>query len=397
MSDSGVPVTYIDASGCHVPQFVDVRDAIEAKYKQIYGNDVYLGNDTQDGQFLQLMALAIHDANNMALAAYNSFSPTTAQGVGLSRNVKINGIKRNIPTYSTVDLTIVGVIGTIIKNGIVRDAQGYSWALPPVVTIPDSGQVVVTATCQTIGAVRPSINEVSQIGTVTPGWQSVTNLGAVTPGAPVETDAQLRARQAFSASLPALSVEQGLVAAIADIPGVSRYRVYGNDQPATDELGIFGHSVAVVVEGGDIQAVADTIALKKGEGVNSFGITTLLSTADAYGIQRQVSFSVVDNIPITYYLQVRTKAGYTSDVNARIKQALADWTTGLGIGMDVLLVDAYVSIRLPGQLGENTFTVVPDSLRVSRDGTVPLPNDVSIGYNESPYCTPAYITIDLIG
>ena len=36
------------------------------------------------GQFMALLAAGIHDANGETLAAYNAYSPSTAQGAGLS-------------------------------------------------------------------------------------------------------------------------------------------------------------------------------------------------------------------------------------------------------------------------------------------------------------------------
>lgn len=48
-------------------------------------------------------------------------SPSTADTDALSRNVKINGIRRAVATKSTVSVVLVGVAGTIINNGIVSD------------------------------------------------------------------------------------------------------------------------------------------------------------------------------------------------------------------------------------------------------------------------------------
>ena len=70
----------IDATGITAPSYADVLAFIQAKYQAIYGADIYLGNDSQDGQFLGVIAQAISDANSVAVAVYNAFSPATAQG-----------------------------------------------------------------------------------------------------------------------------------------------------------------------------------------------------------------------------------------------------------------------------------------------------------------------------
>ena len=93
----------IDAAGITAPALSDIRAYFVSKYREIYGEDVYLEPDSQDGQLLDLFAVAVHDANSMAVSVFNSFSPSSAQGEGLSRVVKINGIARQSSTYSTVD------------------------------------------------------------------------------------------------------------------------------------------------------------------------------------------------------------------------------------------------------------------------------------------------------
>ena len=135
-------VCEIDATGIHKPDFSEILEYLKAEYRGIYGEDVYLENDSQDGQLLGIFAAAINDANAMAVAVYNAFSPSTALGVGLSRVVKINGISRNLPSYSSADLEIVGQSGSTITGGLARDVNGYLWALPPVVNIPPGGAIV---------------------------------------------------------------------------------------------------------------------------------------------------------------------------------------------------------------------------------------------------------------
>jgi len=185
----------VDARGISAPDYQTILSTLTAFFRQIYGEDAYLEPDSKDGQWIAVIALAIHDANNMAIAVFNSFSPATAQGRALENNVKINGITKNAASQSTADVVITGQVGTQITNGVVRDTNGISWSLPSSVVIGSSGQVTVTATCQVIGAVIALPGELSVIGSPTRGWQAVTNPQAASPGQPVESDAELRIRQ----------------------------------------------------------------------------------------------------------------------------------------------------------------------------------------------------------
>src|SRR5690349_17703370 len=129
-------LAYIDATGPHRPDYPTALQYLQDAYRAIYGADVYLEPDSQDGQFLAIMSAMAIDCLSYANEVYNNMSPSSAVGAGLSRVVKINGIRRQSPTYSTADLRIVGQVGTVITNGQAQDTLQQLWNLPPSVTIP---------------------------------------------------------------------------------------------------------------------------------------------------------------------------------------------------------------------------------------------------------------------
>ncbi|MBR8380701.1 hypothetical protein KDW20_33520, partial [Burkholderia cenocepacia] len=113
----------IDANGISAPTFADILTFLKTQYQAIYGPDVYLEADSQDGQLIAVFAKAMSDVNSVCVGVYNSFSPATAVGAALSSNVKINGIARAVASYSSADLLIVGQTGTTISNGIAKDSN----------------------------------------------------------------------------------------------------------------------------------------------------------------------------------------------------------------------------------------------------------------------------------
>lgn len=392
-----IPTTTVDATGVHVPVFADIVTALQTNYGVIYGSDIDWDNSTQDAQFIGLIATAINNANMTAGAVYNSFSPSTAQGIGLSTNVKLNGITRNVASYSTVGVLIIGEIGTTITNGVVEDNNGNLWSLPSSVTIPSAGQITVTATAQQIGALLAAPNTITTIYSIgVPGWQSVTNSSAASPGAPVETDAALKARQSISASLPALGPTLALQAALETVPNVSAIRIYENSASATDSTwGIPGHSLAVVVSGGDITTIAGLISLKKSQGVNTYGNLAIQLPADAAGIIRTINYSIPTQVPITFSLTIYTLTGFTTDIQAQIQASLANWANAGGIGGYLGIADAYMAARLYGGTNSNTFRIVPDTLLMARDGGVPTAADLPMAYDEMPTSSAVNVSIKL--
>ena len=381
----------ITSTGITAPSYAEILAYLQSQYRSIYGADVYLEPDSQDGQFLAVQALAISDANAAIIAAYLSYSPSTAQGAGLSNNVKINGIARAIPTSSQVDLVIIGQSGTIITSGIVEDQNSNKWALPASVTIPPAGTITVTATCTTLGAVSAGVDQVNKIVTTTRGWQSVNNPSAASTGSPVEKDPALRAKQKTSTALPSRTVLEGTIGAVANVSGVTRYVAYDNDTSVTDANGIPANHLAMVVEGGDVTAIASAIAAKKGPGGGTFG-TTSATVPNVYGMPITIGFFRPAYCAITGVMSLKALAGYTTAIGAAAQQAISDYVNQVAIGGGpsgtVEWADALTAANsVPGS---STFKLT--ALTLSGPGGAGAP-DVPLAFNQAATCTPASITL----
>lgn len=383
----------VTASGISAPDYQTILNTLTGYFQQIYGDDVYLESDSKDGQMLAIYALGIHDANNMAIAVYNSFSPATAQGRGLASNVKINGIAVTPASRSTADVRIVGQVGTLITNGTVRDSNGITWSLPDSVVIGIDGTVTVTATCQIDGAIVAPAGSITDIGTPTRGWQSVTNPAAATAGRKVETDAELRQRQSKSVAIPSLTVLDGIMGAVATLDGVERYRGYENDTSVEDANGLPPHSISLVVAGGDAAAIAKTIATKKTPGGGTYGTTTI-SVTDKYGIVHPISFFRPTSVDIFARVEIKALQGYTSAVGEEIRTAVAAYINEIEIGDPVYLTRLFLPANLNGSADSATFDITDLQIGTSPGSLAPA--NVIIGFNAAAACSPDNIVVVVV-
>lgn len=383
----------ITATGISAPAYSDILLSLQASFRAIYGSDAYLEADSQDGQFLAILAQAVNDSNQACIATYNALSPATAQGNGLSSVVKINGITRNVATNSTVTVQLTGQVGSVISNGKVADSNGNLWNLPATVVIGAGGLVSVTATAAEPGAVTAPIGSVTTIRTPTLGWQSVTNTSAATAGAPVETDPTLRARQANSVAIPSLTVLQGCTAAVQAVSGVTAVNVVENDTNATNADGVPAHSIAYVVSGGTDSAVATAIYNKKGPGSATFG-TTSVTVSDSFGTSNVIQFYRPSLSTITVVVNIRTFSGYLSTIGDRLKQALVDYINALPIGGDVLYTRLYVPAQLYGASESTSYEVTSILIAVSPGS--PAAADISIPFYGEATTALANITLNIV-
>lgn len=351
----------ITTSGIVAPSYANILASLKNQMRSIYGSDIYLEPDSQDGQMLAVFATAIKAQNDSVIAAYNSFSPATAQGVGLSTVVKINGIRRLVASNSVAVARVVGQVGTLIQRGQIADQAGVRWALPDEVEIPNEGQIDVTATAVEAGAISASPNTLTVIVTPTRGWQSVTNPAASTPGLPVETDATLRQRQSVSTQIPALSVIGAILGAIKNIIGVGRATVYENDASAPDGDGIPGHSISAVVEGGDVDTIAAAIARYKTPGTGTYGSTSVV-VQDPVGVPNQINFYELALINVAVLADIDAETGYVSPTGDLICAALALYFNDLTIGQDSQLNKLWSPVNLTGDAATDSSGLTQQEL-----------------------------------
>ncbi|EDA8690360.1 TPA: baseplate J/gp47 family protein [Salmonella enterica subsp. enterica serovar Muenchen] len=382
----------VTVEGISAPDYQTILDTLTSYFQQIYGSDAYLEPDSKDGQMVALVALAVHDANNTAIAVYNCFSPATGYGAALTSNVKINGIARKGATNSAVDLLLTGIAGTTITNGTVKDTNNVIWRLPASVVIGVDGAVTVTAICSNSGAVAALAGTITTINTPTRGWTSVTNPAAATVGAPAETDAELRIRQGQSVAIPSITPFEGVDGAIANIAGVTRHKLYENDTGKTDGNGLPPHSISAIVDGGDVTEIAQTIRGNKGQGVRTWGKTSV-TVPDKYGNPNIISFSRPTDVPVYGKITLKVFAGYTSQIGVQIQQAVADYINSLMIGDPVLLSRIYSPANLGVVSGGNARYYDIQELLIGKSPETVAAANINIAYDESASCKPENIII----
>ncbi len=378
-------LVYIDSTGYHFSDFPAFLSWLQDQYRAIYGADIYLESDSQDGQFLAVMAKAFYDIASLGGSIYNSFSPVGAQGTGLSRLVKINGLSRLLPSKSTVDLTVVGQSGTVITGGIASDTLQQKWILPTT-TIPIGGSILVTATAENEGDVAAAPNTITTIFTPTRGWQSVNNLAAATLGAPVETDAELRIRQTQSTANPSLTVLDGTYGAIANTAGVEKVTIYENDTGSVDANGIPAHSISAVVVGGDSMDIAEAILLHKTPGTRTYGDTPE-TVYDAHGMPLVIHFQRGVIATVQVEITVAATNGWSNDYIILIQEAVAAVINAVRIGQPVQITKLYAPAYLLGTPAGATFDIA--TLVIGKNGGSTAAANVDLDWDEYAVCVAA--------
>ena len=373
----------VSAAGISIPSYNDILQSLVAEFQAIYGSDIYVAADSQDGQWLAVMASHINNANQAAVAVFQSFSPNYAQGIGLSGLVQLNGLTREIPTNGTVIGSMIGQAGTTVVNGIVQDSSNNQWALPTSVVIPSSGQITVTATALMAGEVLGPAGTINTIYNPQLGWQSFVNTADAVPGAPVESDAELRIRRASSTAISALDTRESIYAAVANVPGAYGVSIYDNDTYLPDVNGVPAHSICVVAAGGSASAIAAAIAGSKPPGVPTYGTTTV-TVYDQYGLPDVINFFTLTLQQVYFSVTIHALANYSASTAAAIQAALVAFVNSLPVGAPVYYSQSQAVASLMAIGLGSTFNVSQFYLGTSTGSLAAV--DLPIGFASQANC-----------
>jgi len=392
MSDYGVSSTGFKRKRLNL-----LLEELNSEVKAIFGDNFNVSPESPDGQVNGVISESNANLWELAEEAYNAFNPKAASNVSLSNLVQLNGITRFAATASRVELTISGDSGTsIIAGSFIGDVEEtIIFSTDETVLIPSGGSVVVQATTTVTGP-RPALADtITEIITPVTGWDSVTNDDPAVLGTDLETDSDLRARRERSVARDAQAVIDAIFAEIRSIVGVTQLLVLENDtNVGPDANGLPAHSINAIVLGGQDQAIAKAIFLKKTLGATSFGNTSTVITDDQ-SIEHTVSFSRPTAIDIYVIVNLTTFANFPVDGQDLIKQAIINYSQGLLIeGRDFSLGDNVINSQLYSPVNTIQGHTV-DSLFIGTSSGPTSSADIAIAINEISVFLEAKITVNI--
>jgi uncharacterized phage protein gp47/JayE len=381
------------SSGYTRKRIADWDADLKALYRSIFGENIDLSSDTQDGQLIGALAetLSNQDATNELLSGI--INPNTVEGNWQSTLVRLNGITRLGAASSTVNLTFTGTNGIIIPAGTIVEeiTNGEKFATNQPAEIL-GGTATVAATAQNTGAIIALSGTITEMVSQISGVDSVTNANDATLGRDEESDGDLRLRRFRSVALASSALTDSIRAAVADIDGVTNIRVYENKTNATNADGIDPHSVAVVVVGGDDTEIAQTILENMSLG-GTYGSTTE-TVEDNQGNEIDINFSRPTDVDIHIEMDIRKFSTFPGDGEDQIKAAIIEYMennpdTKLSIGEDVVYSALFCPIMSVGGLSVTDLTIGTSASPTDKD-------DIAIAFDEIAEFDTSRITINTV-
>ena len=356
----------IDAAGIHVPTYDDIMEYLSEKYREIFGDDVYLGVDSKDRQMLSMFAKVMDDYAALAIDAYNARSPLYATGDSLDVLCTVVGISRRPSEYAVATVKLTGTAGTLVAAGNkVSDVNGDLWSLTEDCTISSEG-TITTVKKDDPGKVELVEGSISLIYTIVTGWDGVSNITIGTVGRDTESDEELRTRMRVRLLTRAETIDIAIESELKSLIGVTNVKLCINDNDPSDPRGIPIHSICALVEGGNVNEIVQSIYNTKAPGVGTYGTTTA-NAYDTNGNAKEINFSRPTLVPFCPIVE-GTVYNANVDVDAiksQVQKIVYDWGNTLEIGETVTMTKVYADIYSAIQASGVAIT----RIYVSNNGT----------------------------
>lgn len=366
----------IDENGLQLETRQEIFDRLATAFRNIYGQDIVLDQNSPDGQVLGIFTQEKIDLLETAKSVYDSFNPDRAVGRQQDERYVINNIERGGGTFTTLNIDVT-VDRTVTLQGLdenfnrinaagytVQDNSGTQFILIDTVTIT-AGTHSLPFRAKDVGEVQAVIGTIQTQTTVVLGVTGINNPSApINIGRNTETDAQFRVRRQRSVALNSSGYINGLDGLILSLDGVTDARLYENYTNVTDVNGIPPHCIWVIVEGGSNADIGNAIYSRKTPGTNmkgdvEFPIITPSSSIFTAKFDRPES----ENLYIQFEIK-RTNPTHVFSLDA-IKDFIAEnvlYKIGQFSETSVLTAQAVLAIDSQGGGG------VPINMEISDDG-----------------------------
>lgn len=372
----------INQNGFKADSFIEILTRLSTQLKDIYGQDINLDQDTQDGQMLGINTTVISDLQDLGLYIYNSMDPDFAEGVNLDRVLKLLARTRLPATKSTVDINLtLGRDAIIPITYTVSDSNGQNWQITSEQTLT-AGTHLVTFESVEYGMITAESNTITQQVTIMTEIDSLTNPADAVSGRDEESDQELRERRNKILEVNAYSTLGSIVGKLLTLDNVVDCIVYENKTSVYDsEKDLNSHSIWIIVKGGEIDQITETIVKDKTGGTGLKGEiegTYIENFITQSGKTRQIVHTVNFDRPtekeIYLKFNVKRRVSTQSIDTDNIKNTLANKV--FQIAENVTVTELYATIYSAAS------NFIATDLQVSRDNITFVDNLLIAEYDE---------------
>lgn len=281
---TNVPPPVFGPNGFIIPSDAAILAGVLADVNAAFGGGLNLSLSTPQGQLATSMAAIISEVYQGFLFLTTQFDPAYAVGRNQDALARVYDLERNPAEATVVQATCTGAFNVPIPAGaLAKASDGNIYTCTGTVTIPIGGSVTASFACNVDGPIACPAGSLTTIYQAISGWDSINNPSDGVIGQDVESRYQLEARRQATLGANARGINQAVLGAVLEVPGVLDAYVVDNPSASPATIGgvsISAHALYVAVVGGAAQAVAFAIWSKKSTGAPYFAGNTSATVQD---------------------------------------------------------------------------------------------------------------------
>ena len=259
---------------------------------------------------------------------------------------------------SGLTLTFVGASGLQPQPILAVRESSLIDALTDVVTVIPTfqsqgvAQGIASLTATLTGSTIAPAQSITVINTPVAGLNSTLNVHDAVTGRNIETDGELRIRRQKTLQVAGNATPGAIRSKLLNLDNVTDVFIFENVTFLPDQVGRPPKSYEVIVAGGDVLAISNTIFESKPAGIQTVGNGQYV-VKDSQGFNQLVNWSRPTLIPI--YLEIDIVKGFDYPVNgdALVKQSVIDFGNALKISQSVIVTPQLICAfdEVPGIIG----------------------------------------------
>jgi hypothetical protein len=283
---------------------------------------------------------------------------------------------------------------------LAQDTSGNIYTCTQTGTIPESGTRTLPFQCQITGPIACPSNTVTKIYRQIPGWDTINNSAAGTLGRDVENRNDFEYRRRNSVFINASGSLPSIYANVFNVPDVLDVYVTENSTSAPVDKGVTDYTLAansiyVAVVGGSSAAIAQAIWLRKNEGSNMNGNTSVTVKDTSYDTlpypTYPITFNRPDSLPILFSVSIVDDPELPSDIETTIQLAIINAFNGGDGAQRIRIASTIYASRFYGAV-----TAVSPILSVNEilvGTTTATLTSVEAGIDQAPTISQSNITV----
>ena len=287
-------------------RYDDFITEMQQQAQELWGADVNLSERGPLGLFIQNIAYARAEENELAEAIYYGNYYFTAEGVSLDYVAKNKGQTRE-PAQKSIGIARFSVDpGAPVSSGtIIATKDGVEFATIEEATDNDADGIVDVSIEALIPGSQGNVlsNTITEIITPAVGVNSATNPTGTLYGREAEGDTELRQKIADSFTVPSMTPDGLKTKLLNEVPGVRAALVFENKTDAVDSEGRPPHTFEAVVYGGSNEDITKAIFEGKPGGIRACGANEF-TVIDESGNEQVIAFSKATEKPISVRVTV---------------------------------------------------------------------------------------------